>query len=107
MICLRSQGPLLQKVSRGSDSGVKGERRGASEETTQYKCNCFSPPLPSVPSLGTDPVSTVNLYGPTGQQAPLTHYTLPQGPDNLYGNGAGEHGCWWTENVEKRGNGRR
>lgn len=82
-------GAALQK--RGS-SGVKGEQRGESEETTQYKCNCFFPPLPSVLSLVSDPVFTVNLYGPAGQRAPLTHYTLPQGPYNLYGNGGEEHG---------------
>lgn len=86
---LEFTGAALQK--RGS-SGVKGEWRGESEETTQYKCNCFFPPLPSVLSLVSDPVFTVNLYGPAGQRAPLTHYTLPLGPYNLYGNGGQEHG---------------
>lgn len=86
---------LLQKVSQRSDSGVKGECRGGSKETTHL------PAFPSVPSLGADPVSTVNLYGSTGQLTPLTDYTPPVGPHNLYGNRAGEQGCWWRENVEK------
>ena len=54
----------------------------------------FPPHCPLCQSLGADPVSTPNLYGPTGQQAPLTRYTLPEGPHNLYGSGAGEHGRW-------------
>lgn len=49
----------------------------------------FPPHCPLCHSLSADPVSTLNLYGPTGQQAPLTHYTLPEGPHNLYGNRAG------------------
>lgn len=86
---------LLQKVSQRSDSGVKGECRGGSKETTHL------PALPSVPSLGAGPVSTVNLYGSTGQLTPLIDYTPPEGPHNLYGNRAGEQGCWWRGNVEK------
>lgn len=80
------------------------------EVRKQHNINVIAPPpppLPPEPSLGADPVSTVHLYGPTGQQAPLSHYTRPEGPRNLYGNRAVEQGCWWTENVEKRRNGRR
>ena len=102
---------IPHRVSEGcssSESQSKKQNRGegrterwGGEEITQYKCNCFSSPLPSVLSLGVDPVSTVNLYGPTAQQAPLTHNSLPEGPHCLCGNWGEERGWWSTENVEK------
>lgn len=78
---------------RKSSSKGEGDVWVAVMETTQYKCNCFPPPLPSVPSLSAEPVSTVDLYGLTGQQGPFTHSTSPEGPTNVYVNGAEEHGC--------------
>lgn len=60
------------------------------------------PSLRSVPFLGTDPASTVNLYGSTRQRTPLTHYTSPEGSHHLFGDRAAEHECWRTGNVGKQ-----
>lgn len=87
----------------------EGRTEGESEETIQYKCNCFSPPLPSPLSLVSDPVVTVNLYGPRGQRAPLTHYTLPEGSYTIYIETEEERSMarWRTESAEAGGSGRR
>lgn len=55
-----------------------------------------------MPFLGTDPASTVNLYGSTRQRTPLTHYVSPEGSHHLFGDRAAEHECWCTGNVGKQ-----
>ena len=104
-VCPKSQEPLPQKVSWGRDSGVEGECRGGSEETTQYKCNCFSPPLPSVPfpqrwpSLHTEFIWT---YRATGS---INSLHSPRGSTQfIWKRSRGSTDAGWTEICGKRGN---
>lgn len=67
---------LLRKLAQEAvpawveNTGVRGRK------CHNINVIAFPPTLPSVLSLGADQVLAMNLYGPTGQQAPLTHCTL-------------------------------